>query len=348
MSVTREARRLVKYLPGNTGSSYEPENYGPVLEVDEITDEVFWIEWIRGFESAMGLRPETWEQIKRNDEQDVTEAVEVIHTFVEDGGRVRVDGKLQVDSFSASSNLILSVYSAAHSGARQARFVGGVCAGLAVGSAAAGAEYDWQVAGSYGQDDAAGIVDSSRWTLGGSYYPKPVDDTRGPYELAPFLTRSSYVTVGLSRAREEMVSVGYIGGEPGFIERIIELYSRYTAETSEWSVAGRYVWRESGWFAGGGVERGGTEESPSSSATSASCGAVPGRWGRRYAQAGRTTAWCGRGSWTRREDRSSRIRPRKGCSQWRTGGCCIRMKRGCTTCPRSGSRRPRWACGSVS
>ena len=135
---------------------------------------------------------------------------------------------------------------------RQARFVGGVCAGLAVGSAAAGAEYDWQVAGSYGQDDAAGIVDSSRWTLGGSYYPKPVDDTRGPYELAPFLTRSSYVTVGLSRASEEMVSVGYIGGEPGFIERIIELYSRYTAETSEWSVAGRYVWRESGWFAGGG------------------------------------------------------------------------------------------------
>ena len=33
------------------------------------------------FESAMGLRPETWEQIKRNDEQDVTEAVEVIHTL---------------------------------------------------------------------------------------------------------------------------------------------------------------------------------------------------------------------------------------------------------------------------
>ena len=146
---------------------------------------------------------------------------------------------------------------------RKARMVGGVCAGLAVGSAAAGAEYDWQVAGSYGQDDAAGIVDSSRWTLGGSYYPKPVDDTRGPYELAPFLTRSSYVTVGLSRASEETVSEGFIAGAPGFIYRIIELYSRYTAETSEWSVAGRYVWRESGWFAGGGVERGGTEESTS-------------------------------------------------------------------------------------
>ena len=33
------------------------------------------------FESAMGLRPETWEQIKRNDEQDVTEAVKVIHAL---------------------------------------------------------------------------------------------------------------------------------------------------------------------------------------------------------------------------------------------------------------------------
>ena len=146
---------------------------------------------------------------------------------------------------------------------RKARIVGSVCAGMAVGSTAAGAEYDWQVTGSYGQDDAAGIVDSSSWTLGGSYYPRPVDDTRGPYELAPFLTRSSYVTVGLSRASEERVPEGYIAGNPGFINRLIELYSRYTTETSEWSVAGRYVWRESGWFAGGGVERGGTEESTS-------------------------------------------------------------------------------------
>ena len=61
--------------------AYEPENYGPVLEVDEATDEVFWIAWIRGFESAMGLHPETWEQIKRNDEQDVTEAVKVINAL---------------------------------------------------------------------------------------------------------------------------------------------------------------------------------------------------------------------------------------------------------------------------
>ena len=142
------------------------------------------------------------------------------------------------------------------------RIVGAVCAGLSVGSAA-GEEFAWQVAGSYGEDDAPGVVDSSRWTLGASYYPGAVDDTRGPYDLAPFLARTSHVTVGVSRATEETVSEGFFAGDPGFVNRIIELYRRYTTETAEWSVAGRYVWRESGWFAGGGVERGGSEESTS-------------------------------------------------------------------------------------
>ena len=119
------------------------------------------------------------------------------------------------------------------------------------------------MAGSYGEVDAAGIVDSSHWTLGASYYPGAVDDTHGPYDLAPFLTRSSNVTVGLSRAREEMAPEGYIGGSPGFVNRIIELYSRYTTEIAEWSVEGRYVWRESGWFAGGSLEGSGAEESTS-------------------------------------------------------------------------------------
>ena len=147
---------------------------------------------------------------------------------------------------------------------RQARFVGGVCAGLAAGSEAVGAEYAWQVAGSYGQDDAARVVESSRWTVGASYYPRPVDDTRGPYDLAPFLARSSYVTVDLSRAREQTVlgGGGYVSNRE-LIRRWVELYSRSTAETAEWSVAGRYVWLESGWYVGGGAERGGVEESQS-------------------------------------------------------------------------------------
>ena len=162
--------------------------------------------------------------------------------------------------------------------------MGAVCAGLSVGSAAVRAEYAWQVAGSYGEDDAAGIVDSSRWTLGATYYPGPMDDTRGPYDLAPFLTRSSYVTVGLSRASENTVLLrgGRWGFSPGFFERLVELYSRSTADTAESSVSGRYVWPESGWYVGGAAEVGGTEESPSerdvqSSAYRIVGGSVPGR-----------------------------------------------------------------------
>ena len=45
------------------------------------------------------------------------------------------------------------------------------------------------------------------------------------------------------------MSEGYsAAAPPGFANRLIELYSRYTTETSQWCVAGRYVWRESGWF----------------------------------------------------------------------------------------------------
>ena len=55
--------------------AYEPENYRPALEVDEVTDEVFWFAWVRGFQRAMGLRPGAWARIERGDEQDVTEAV---------------------------------------------------------------------------------------------------------------------------------------------------------------------------------------------------------------------------------------------------------------------------------
>ena len=147
---------------------------------------------------------------------------------------------------------------------RTTRIVGGVCAGLWVGSPTAGAEYAWQFAGAYGQDEAAGIVDSADFKLSATYYPRPVDDTHGPYDLAPFLNRSSHVTVGLSRAREETVLAGGLyGGSPGFIRRLLELYTRSTSETAELSVSGRHVWPGSGWFVGGGAESAHMDESPS-------------------------------------------------------------------------------------
>ena len=151
-----------------------------------------------------------------------------------------------------------------HGLVRTTRIVSAVCTGLWSGSPTAGAEYAWQLAAAYGQDDAAGIVDSADWRLSATYYPRPVDDTHGPYDLAPFLDRSSRVTVGLSRAREETVLVGFHWGtSPGFIKRYFELYSRSTRETAEFFVSGRYVWPDSGWYVGGGTERADTDERPS-------------------------------------------------------------------------------------
>ena len=82
-----------------------------------------------------------------------------------------------------------------------------LCASLVMLSTAAGAEYSWQLAGSYRQDDAPRVVESDHSSLGATYYLSPVDDEAGPYELASFLNRSSFVTVDVARSslREELI-----------------------------------------------------------------------------------------------------------------------------------------------
>ena len=40
-----------------------PRRYGPLLDVSQPTDEVFWEFWIDGFQRAVALRPEAWELI---------------------------------------------------------------------------------------------------------------------------------------------------------------------------------------------------------------------------------------------------------------------------------------------
>ncbi len=57
----------------------EPEQYIPVLEVDECTQEIFWKAWMIGFARAMRLRPGTRERIEGSDNLDLIETVEVIH-----------------------------------------------------------------------------------------------------------------------------------------------------------------------------------------------------------------------------------------------------------------------------
>ena len=154
-----------------------------------------------------------------------------------------------------------------------------LCASLVMLSPAAGEEYSWQLAGSYRQDDAPSVVESDRSSLGATYYLSPVDDEAGPYELASFLNRSSFVTVNLARSklREELVPaivnvdpstggmlppdvLGRFGntGFPGLADIPVEI----GIDTSEYAVSGRYVWPGSGWYAGAGAERGDIDHVP--------------------------------------------------------------------------------------
>lgn len=59
----------------------EPGNYGPVLEVDEDTDQLFWQAWVFGFARAVRLRPEAWARIEGSGETAVQESVKVIEAL---------------------------------------------------------------------------------------------------------------------------------------------------------------------------------------------------------------------------------------------------------------------------
>ena len=139
--------------------------------------------------------------------------------------------------------------------------------------AAVAEEYSWQVAGGYEDMDAGRAVESSRSTVRATWYPSAVDDQVGPYELAPFLNRSSYVTVDTSRSKQreqlfpaivsdsfisdgmlpdDWITVGRFGGvTPAFGP----LPAESGIDSSEYALGGRYVWPGSGWYAGANARR---------------------------------------------------------------------------------------------
>ena len=153
------------------------------------------------------------------------------------------------------------------------------CAGFLLLSPASGAEFSWQVAGSYRQDDAPRVVESNHSSLSATYYPSPVDDEAGPYELAPFLNRSSYVTIGVARSklREELIPAIFavdpssgavvppdvldLFGEIGF-PGLYDIPTESGIDASEYAASGRYVWPGSGWYAGAHSERGDLDSTP--------------------------------------------------------------------------------------
>ena len=56
-----------------------PEAYAPVLEIDPNSDEVLWEPWVDGFERAMRLRADAWEEIVLSDDEDAAASVTLNH-----------------------------------------------------------------------------------------------------------------------------------------------------------------------------------------------------------------------------------------------------------------------------
>ena len=146
-------------------------------------------------------------------------------------------------------------------------------AGNIIAPAAVAAEYSWQVSGSYRDLDADAGVETSRSSVRATYYLTSVDDRVGPYELAPFLNRSSHVAVsrGRTKLRERQVPALFTYGTwnsfqspDGAVEPVpIDVFgspsigspTEFGIDSSEYEVDGLYVWRGTGWYAGGRVAR---------------------------------------------------------------------------------------------
>ena len=153
----------------------------------------------------------------------------------------------------------------------------GLCATCLILSAAVAEEYSWQVSASYYDGDAANAVQANHRLVRATYYLSAVDDRVGPYELAPFLNRSSYVAVGAGRTklREQALPALFANATvidatpPGAaIDAIgdsspVSVFPTQSGiDSSEYAVDGRYVWPGSGWYAGAHAQRSDGDPSP--------------------------------------------------------------------------------------
>ncbi len=146
-----------------------------------------------------------------------------------------------------------------------------LCAGFLILPAAVGEEYSWQVSASYRDEDAPSATQADLRLVRATYYLTPVDDGAGPFELAPFLDRSSYLAVGTGRTslRESAPLVVFESdlGEPGWYpDGVVDEFGRPSptsivpttsgVDVAQYMLEGRFVWRDSGWYVGAHAQRG--------------------------------------------------------------------------------------------
>lgn len=151
-----------------------------------------------------------------------------------------------------------------------------LCAGSVVLSAAVAAEYSWQVTGGYEDIDSEGSFETNHSSMRATWYLSAVDDQVGPWELAPFLNRSSHVAVstGRTKLRERLfpaiIGRGFVSGRPvpdnatdfDWLTTPGPVLTGWTGwptdsglDSSEYALDGRYVWPGTGWYAGAHASR---------------------------------------------------------------------------------------------
>jgi hypothetical protein len=104
-------------------------------------------------------------------------------------------------------------------------------------------QFSWQLSGGTLQSSYGNYRDTDRSSIDATYYFDPVDDTRSPYALAPFLDPATQIGASVGRDRQTVpiaVSV-FAPNDP----------SEFVMTTHDYTVAGRYVLPASRWYAGG-------------------------------------------------------------------------------------------------
>ena len=127
------------------------------------------------------------------------------------------------------------------------------CATLLVAVTAPADEYAWEISGNRSQANLSGSSDATTTAVAATHYFTPVDDTLGPYRYGAFLSRSSEITGAVRHDTREYLGFG-ISPTP-----LPAVAMNLTDRTDAYTVSGRYVWRESGWYAGGTAQRASTD-----------------------------------------------------------------------------------------
>jgi hypothetical protein len=113
--------------------------------------------------------------------------------------------------------------------------------------------FSWQLSGFIQQSEIGRDIEADSAAVTATRFFAPVTSD-GPLALGPFLARSSRVTIGVDGDEQRQTVVRTFGFPLGTTTVFTP-----TRERDGYTIGGRKVWRDSGWFIGGSYEGGDTE-----------------------------------------------------------------------------------------